>query len=253
MTFARRVSSCCRVPCAVTVGVFDPVRFRFHSSLFDSLLRVFESAGVAVLAFARRTSPSRPRVVLVSDLELLRSWGLGVVIRLRVACRLAFACCTRVVCADVASLAFRVSPVHRSQHSVSSRDLGYRHSSWILVEVVVCLGSWCFENLRIAASRWFRWRCHVESCMSLHVFAFCVCASHSPPGICTPRLHFAFRMPLSCFACSRHVGPLVRRSRSHVARTHLCVALILRVCALLAFGRIFARAPCIGFTCRVAW
>ena len=105
MTFARRVSSVesscsvsvvvaaclqsfswcvrCRVPCAVTVGVFDPVRFRFHSSLSDSLLRVFELAGVAVLAFARRTSPSRPRAVLVSDLEffflffcVLGSWSL---------------------------------------------------------------------------------------------------------------------------------------------------------------------------------
>ncbi len=68
----------CRVPCAVTVSVFDPVRFRFHSSLFDSLLRVFELMGVAVLAFARRTSPSRPCFVLVSDLEFSHSWGLGV-------------------------------------------------------------------------------------------------------------------------------------------------------------------------------
>jgi hypothetical protein len=167
-------------------------------------------------------------------------------------------CCCSVACA----LRFCASSTHRSQRSVSWKDLDCRRSSWILVEVVVCLGSRCFESLRIAVLRWVRWRCHVESCVRLHVFAFCMCALrlHSASArririlaSCTPRLHSAFRMPLSCSACSRRVGPLVRMSRSHVARTHLRVALTFRVCALLAFGRILTRAPCIGFTCRVAW
>ena len=114
--------------------------------------------GVAALAFARRTSPSRPCVVLVSDLEFSHSWGLGVTIPLHVARRLAFVCRTRAVCADVASLVRCVSRFIRPQVAAFGvlKDLGYRHSSWILVEVVVCLGFRCFESLRNAALRWVR-------------------------------------------------------------------------------------------------
>ena len=92
-----------RVRRVVVLCWIEPVAFALH--LYSS--------------FACHTRTSRSRVVVVLDLEFLRSWGLGVVIRLRTARGLAFACHICTVCAAVASLAFRVSPVHRSQHSVS--------------------------------------------------------------------------------------------------------------------------------------
>ena len=127
--------------------------------------------GVAVLAFARRTSPSRPRVGLVSDLEFSRSWGLGIVIPLRVARRLAFACRTRAVCAGVASLVHCVSRFIRPQVVAFGvlKDLGCRWSSWVLgfgqgLLVVDCFttnfasptarGTWHVRWLLYCAPRW---------------------------------------------------------------------------------------------------
>ncbi len=104
-----------RVRRVVVLCWIEPVAFASH--LYSS--------------FACHTRTSRSRVVVVLDLEFLRSWGLGVVIRLRTARRLAFACYICTVRVAVASLALCASRFIRPQVAAFSVFEGSWLSSFV--------------------------------------------------------------------------------------------------------------------------
>jgi hypothetical protein len=160
---------------------------------------------------------SRSRVVVVLDLEFLRSWGLGVVIRLRAALGLAFACHTRTVCAAVVSLVLCVLRIIRPQVAAFSVLEGSWLSSFVLDLGGGSRLSW-ISVVRESSHRSFEMGPMALSRGKLHVFA-CVCILQVRVAFASWHLHAAFACCIShaflvlCVFTSRWP------SRSHVMLT----------------------------------
>jgi hypothetical protein len=225
-----------RVSVAWVLGSSSVLVLRFHVVTALSVLLSHCLCFALRASFLIRSQCSVLSKVL--DPAFLRSWVLE---------SFAFACHTCTVCAAVASLAVCVSrsSSRRSQHSVSSRDLGCGLGSWSWSSFAFGLPrdkscvTHCTRYVAVAAVVALCYA--LGTCIHVHLshlqvaFAFYVCASHVHCCLGTLHLHVALAFRVCAFvpaSCVLHVT--FAFSRSHVAPTFHArmFALALRICAL---------------------